>query len=109
MPTTLPFAVVFAIVAVLAVAGAALLYRSNRRAAWLAAASTSSCLYLVVLAVAAGTQVARAALLTPLWLALVVLCVAHLQAAHRAAAGAASAPAPGTAPAGRRDPEPWTV
>ena len=59
------------------------IYRRFRRAAWLAGASVSCCLFFLGATIVACFFVPRAILLVPLALAIVVLLTVHLVAAQR--------------------------
>lgn len=63
------------------------LYRTSRGAAWLAAPTVASCLFLSGATAAASVFVRGALWLTPLWLGVVGLAVLHLWAARRSARG----------------------
>ena len=60
-----------------------LIYRLSRHAAWLAGSSVSSCLFLLGARTTISFLVEGALYLAPLWLALSILTLVHLQAARK--------------------------
>ena len=58
-------------------------YKSTRKAAWLAGSTVASCLFFLGTTVAISLLVKQAFLLAPLWAAILILLRIHLKAAQR--------------------------
>jgi hypothetical protein len=74
--------IVVAFVVVLWLLACVLVYRLNRPAAWLAGSTVAPCLFFLGTAVATGALVRGTAVLLPLGVGVVALCLLHLRAAQ---------------------------